>query len=262
VGTAPVAEDLARPARTPVSAVVETGIAPPSAPPPSLPVPRRIAPFALAEADARAAALAWLETRWLAPSTFAGQARRNSLAPSFVPCWIFAGHAVGHWEGPGLRGIVEMDFSDIPISADPAADALPDSLAPWPPRALRGVDSQPGEDRPQGRATRDVADAATLAHQRMERELMATARRSQPAKQRDRLRLLGVEYPRETSVLALLPVWSLDCAYLGRSHRIEINGATGRVSGSVPASVAKIVAAAAAMLALCVAIAWRALATA
>ena len=105
--------------------------------------------------------------------------------PSFVPCWMFAAHAVAHWEGPGLRGIVEMDFVDLPISADPAADALPDSLAPWPSQALRPVDPQYAGDRPQGRATRDVGDAATLAHQRMERDLLATARRSQPAKQRE-----------------------------------------------------------------------------
>jgi hypothetical protein len=155
-----------------------------------------------------------------------------------------------------------MDFVDLAISADPAADLLPDSLAPWPSQALRPLDPQSAGDRPHGRATRDVGDAATLAHQRMERDLVATARRSQPAKQRDKLRLLGVEYPRETSVLALLPVWFVDCIYLGRTHRILINGVTGRVGGSVPLSIEKIVVAAAALLALCVALAWNAVADA
>jgi hypothetical protein len=241
-----------------VIAAIDAGIAPPSALPPQS--PQLIAPFVLAEADARAGALMWLAARWLAPWTFARQARRNPLAASFVPCWIFATHAVAHWEGPGLRGIIEMDFVDLAISADPAADALPDSLAPWPSQALRPLDPQYAGDRPQGRATRDVGDAATLAHQRMERDLIATARRSQPAKQRDKLRLLGVEYPRETPVLALVPVWSVDCVYLGRTHRIAVNGATGRVAGSVPASIEKIVVAVAALLALCIAVAWHAVA--
>lgn len=243
-----------------MSAAVDAGVAVPSTLLPQL--PQQIAPFVLAEADARAGALIWLETRWLAPWSLARQARRSTPVASFVPCWIFATHAVAHWDGPGPRGIVEMDFVDLAISADPAADALPDSLAPWPSQALRPVDPQSVGGRPQGRATRDVGDAATLAHQRMERDLLATARRSQPAKQRDKLRLLGVEYPRETSVLALLPVWFVDCVYLGRTHRIAINGVTGRVGGSVPVAIEKIVVVAAALLALCVAVAWHAVADA
>lgn len=257
MGLAPVA--LQRP-RDPVSAAVDAGAASASSLAPQS--PQQIAPFVLAEADARAAALIWLEARWLTPWTLARQARRNAPAAGFVPCWIFATHAVAHWEGPGLRGIIEMDFVDLAISADPAADALPDSLAPWPSQALRPLEPQYAGDRPQGRATRDVGDAATLAHQRMERDLLATARRSQPAKQRDKLRLLGVEYPRETSALALLPVWLVDCVYFGRTHRIAINGVTGRVGGSVPLSIEKIVVAVAALVALCVAVAWHAVADA
>ena len=256
MGPAPVAKREA----IPVSAAVDARVAPPSSLLPQS--PQQIAPFVLAEADARAAALIWLESRWVAPGTFARQARRNTPSASFVPCWIFATHAVAHWEGPGVRGIIEMDFVDLAMSADPAADALPDSLAPWPSQALRPFDPQYEGNRPHGRATRDVGDAATLAHQRMERDLLATARRSQPAKQRDKLRLLGVEYPRETSVLALLPVWFVDCIYLGQTHRIAINGVTGRVGGSVPVSIEKIVAAAAALAALCVAVAWHAVADA
>ncbi len=239
-----------------MSAAVDAAVATPSSRLPQS--PEQIAPFVLTEADARAAALIWLEARWLTPWTFAGQASRNPPAASFVPCWVFATHAVAHWEGPGLRGIIEMDFVDLAISADPAADALPDSLAPWPTQALRPLEPEYAGDRPQGRATRDVGDAATLAHQRIERDLLATARRSQPAKQRDKLRLLGVEYPRETSVLTLLPLWLVDCIYLGRTHRIAINGVTGRVGGRVPVSIEKIVVAATALLALCVVVAWHA----
>jgi len=243
-----------------MSADAETQIAEASPPP----APRLMAPFVLTESDARAAALAWLGARWLTPWTFVRQARRDPLAASYVPSWMFSAHAVAHWEGPGLRGIVEMDFGGLPVSADPAADTLPESLAPWPAHTLRAVegDVPQADDRPRGRATRDVADAATLAHQRMERDLIATARASQPAKQRDKLRLLGVEYPRETAALALLPVWALDCVHLGRSHRIAINGTTGRVSGRVPASVTRIAVVAAALLALLAAVAWRALADA
>jgi len=74
-------------------------------------------------------------------------------------------------------------------------------------------------------------DAITLARTRMERDLIATARRSQPAGARDKIRMLGAEYPRESCGLALLPVWRFDDVRAGRRWRIAVNGVTGRTAG-------------------------------
>jgi hypothetical protein len=65
----------------------------------------------------------------------------------------------------------------------------------------------------------------------MERDLIATARRGQPAGARDKIRMLGAEYPRESCELALLPVWRFDELRVGRRWRIAVNGVTGRTAG-------------------------------
>jgi hypothetical protein len=212
-------------------------------------MPQMIAPFAVVEADARANALAWIRAQWLAPSSLSRHARRGRVKGAYLPFWVFDAHAVGHWEAPGVRGIIEMDFDNIPVSADPAADApLLASLEPWPARWLRPFDARFAAGWAVELGPRELVDALPLAHQRMERDLIAAARRNQTSKQRDKMRLLGAEYVRETSVLALLPVWSLDYVYLGRLYRIAVNGATGKAVGTAPVSLVKVALAAAAVL--------------
>ena len=73
----------------------------------------------------------------------------------------------------------------------------------------------------------------------MERELAAAAKRDRPAKEREKLKLATVEYLRETCKQTLLPIWLLDYRYLGRSYRIAIDGASGRVVGEAPKSFVK-----------------------
>jgi hypothetical protein len=73
-------------------------------------------------------------------------------------------------------------------------------------------------------------------------------KRSQARKERDKVNVSRVEYARESCRRLLWPVWFLDYRYLGRNYRIAIDGATGRVAGETPKSLAKAVFAAAALL--------------
>jgi len=54
------------------------------------------------------------------------------------------------------------------------------------------------------------------------------------------VRLMGVEYTRETFAQTLLPVWRLDYTYFGFPYRIVINGANGTAVGKAPVSAVKI----------------------
>jgi len=195
----------------------------------------RTAPFAFGEAEARAAARAWLHRRWLASPALSRHAREGAIESAWVPFWLIDAHAVAHWEGPGLRGIVEMDFGMLPMCAEALADgALMEALEPWPVRALRPHDARELADRVVARETLSHDDALAFGRKRMERDLIATARRGQPAAMRERMRLLGVEYPRESCEPVLLPIWRFDGLRLGRRWRIAINGVTGKVAGVRP----------------------------
>jgi hypothetical protein len=194
----------------------------------------RTAPFAFGEAEARAAALAWMRGRWLASPALSRHAREGPIESVWVPFWLIDAYAVAHWEGPGLRGIVEMDVGALPVCAEAFADsALMEALEPWPVRALRPHDAREFADRAAALAALSRDDTIALARKRVERDLIATARRGQPAAARERMRLLGVEYPRESCEPVLLPMWRFDDLRFGQRWRIAVNGVTGKTAGRV-----------------------------
>jgi hypothetical protein len=193
----------------------------------------RAASFAFGEAEARAAALAWIHRRWAASPALSRHAREGPIASIWIPFWLIDAHGVAHWEAPALRGIVEMDFGALPVCAEAGADTLlMEALEPWPQSAVRVLDPRDATARAVAPASLSRDDAMAAARRRMERELLATARRNQPAATRDRLRMLGVEYPREVCESVLLPIWRFDDVRFGRRWRIVVNGVTGKTAGA------------------------------
>ena len=212
--------------------------------------PDGVVPFAIAEPDARERAAQWIKRAWFAPSKAARLARSDAITRLYLPFWVFDARAIGYWNGPGVtRGIIEMDFFRLPVSADRAAD--PNGLAELD---LSGVKSMRSYSLREIGLTavpdagRGFQDSVALAHARMEQELAAAAKRSRPPKERDKLNMSSVEYARESCRRLLWPVWVFDYRYLGRNYRIQIDGATGRVAGAAPKSLAKAALAAAALL--------------
>ena len=192
----------------------------------------RAASFAFGEAEARAAALAWIHGRWAASPTLSRHAREGPIAALWLPFWLIDAHGVAHWEAPALRGIVEMDFGTLPVCAEAYADPLlMEALEPWPTSAVRVLDPRDAEGRAVAPAALSRDNAMAAARRRMERELTATARRNQTKATRERMRILGVEYPRETCECVLLPIWRFDDVRLGRRWRVVVNGVTGRTAG-------------------------------
>ena len=204
--------------------------------------PDGIVPFAIDEPKARERAARWIRRSWLPPSKLGNVTETDAVEGLYLPFWAFDAYAIGYWSGGSVtRGIIEMDFGNVLVSADRGADSngMP-ALEPPLSDAIRPYDRRLVAGRSITNAQRSRDEATLLAHARMERELAAATRRSRPPKERDKLHLSLVEYPRENCKRLLLPIWLIDYRYLGRSYRITIDGSTGRVTGEVPTSVAKV----------------------
>jgi hypothetical protein len=204
--------------------------------------PDDIVPFAIAEVDARQRALRWIRRTRLPPFRLGRLAKSGAIEERYLPFWAFDAHAIGYWSGGGvMRGIIEMDFCNLLISAERSIEssAMPELESPLA-KSIRAYDQRLVAGRHVATAPRRVDEATLLAHARIERELAAEAWRSRPPKERSRMLLSRVEYARETSKRLLLPVWLLEYRYLGRNYCIAVDGASGRVVGQVPASVAKV----------------------
>ena len=204
--------------------------------------PDGIVPFAIDEPDARERAVRWIRRSWLPPSKLGNLAQTDAVEGLYLPFWAFDAHAIRYWSGGSVtRGIIEMDFGNLLISADRSADSngMP-TLEPPLSNAIRAYDRRLVAGRPIANAQRGQDEATLLAHARMDRELVAAARRSRPPKERDKLQLSPIEYARENCKRLLLPIWLIDYRYLGRSYRITIDGSSGCITGEVPMSVSKV----------------------
>jgi hypothetical protein len=208
---------------------------------PELFSPDGVVPFAIAEADARERAARWIRRTWLAPTKVARLIRSDALKRLYVPIWAFDARAIGYWGGPGvMRGIIEMDFFNLPISADRAgAPEWPLEIEAASIKSLRPFSMREIGMTAVAHSQRTFGEAVSLAHARIERELVTAAKRSRPPKERDKLNISRVEYAREVCRRLLVPIWQFDYRYLGRSYRIVIDGATGRVVGEAPKSLIK-----------------------
>jgi hypothetical protein len=204
--------------------------------------PERIVPFAVDARSARAAAARWARRAWLAPAKFVRGAREGRLRPVFLPFWTFDAHAVAHFDGAeGLHGVVELDFANLRVCGDRAADdARLDALGSFPAQALRDYAPSEVAGAIVAHAGRTQDEALRLARARMERELAATARLAQPRRARGKLRLRGVEYTRESCRRVLLPVWTHDVRRRGRTYGVTVNGATGLAAGAAPVSAVRV----------------------
>ena len=203
-------------------------------------VPEGVVPFTIPEPEARGRAERWIRRAWFAPSTLVRRMRDDAIKQCFLPYWLFDARAIGYWSAAGLtRGIIEMDFARMLVPAERMAfDDRPELELPLVkairPYALREIGLTEVAEPQRG-----FAEAAAIAHARMEGDLAAAAKRSRPPKERDKLNLSRVEYARESCRRLLLPMWQLDYRYLGRNYRIAIDGATGRVIGEAPRSAVK-----------------------
>src|SRR5438067_6278868 len=86
--------------------------------------PDGVVPFLIAESDARERALRWIRRAWLAPSKIARLVRRDDVKRAYLPFWAFDARAIGYWNAAGVtRGIIEMDFCNVLVSAERRSDS-------------------------------------------------------------------------------------------------------------------------------------------
>lgn len=235
--------------------------------------PQALIPFALDEAAARKALIAWLGSLWFAPNrllefTRAGRAMNGV----YVPYWTFDAATRSRYSG--ARGIhyyetrtvtvqvngrnetrqeqvrrtrwfpaagrVARDFDDVLAIASQALPAhLGQGLEPWDLSGLQPY-------RPDYLAgfqaegyTVALADGHQIARARME-EVIREDVRQDIGGDEQRIDAIETAYADETFKHILLPVWMAAYKYDGKSYRFLVNGQTGEVQGERPWSAWKI----------------------
>ncbi|MEL6451938.1 MAG: TFIIB-type zinc finger domain-containing protein [Pseudomonadota bacterium] len=231
--------------------------------------PRGVLPFALSEAEARAAMITWLGRLWFAPGGLQDYARKGrAMQGIYVPYWTFDADTRSAYTGErgtvyyetrtvmrdgkrqqvrvpkvrwrGTRGQVARFFDDVLVLASKSlpkrfTDALEpwdlSALEPYAPEFLAGF-------RAEGYAV-DLEDGFAEARVRMDR-VIARDIKFDIGGDRQRIHTVDTKLGAVTFKHVLLPVWLAAYKYRGETYRFVVNGRTGRVQGERPYSAVKI----------------------
>lgn len=235
--------------------------------------PQAVVPFALTEAQARAAMITWLGGLWFAPNTLLEYARKGrAMNGIYVPYWTFDADTASDYTGQrgehywetehytvtvdgkpehrtrqvrhtrwhSASGHVTRDFDDVLVIASHALpNALADALEPWDRGALTPYTPEFLAGFQAEGYTVALADGHGTARSRMAQVIDSDVRRDIGGDEQ-RVSSVDTSWSEETFKHILLPVWMAAYKYNGKSYRFLVNGQTGEVQGERPWSIWKI----------------------
>lgn len=235
--------------------------------------PQALVPFALTEAEARKAMVAWMGGLWFAPGTLLEYARKGrAMNGVYVPFWTFDADTSSRYSGErgeyyyetrtvqvrvngkmetrqeqvrrtrwySTSGRVARDFDDVLIMASRSLpERLGDELTPWDLGALEPYNPEFLAGFQAEGYTVSLADGNAEARDRMSEVIRQDVRRDIGGDEQ-RIHSVDTDWSDETFKHILLPIWTAAYKYNGKSYRFLVNGQTGEVQGERPWSVWKI----------------------
>lgn len=235
--------------------------------------PQALVPFALTEAEARKAMIAWMGSLWFAPGTLLEYARKGrAMNGIYVPFWTFDADTASRYSGERgeyyyetrtvtvrvngkteqrqervrhtrwypASGRVARVFDDVLVMASTSLPArLGNELTPWDLGALVPYSPDFLAGFQAEGYTVPLSDGHATARDRMADVIRSDVRRSIGGDEQ-RIHSVDTRWSDETFKHILLPVWMAAYKYNGKSYRFLVNGQTGEVQGERPWSVWKI----------------------
>lgn len=232
-------------------------------------VPDGVIPFKIDKHTSKEIFTKWINKRWLAPGSLKNLYEHDKMQGIYLPYWTFDADAEATYTAEGgenrtvekknsdgstthetvtdwymTNGYVEHSFDDILIKASnnlkpnllkgiEPFDTI-NSLASYSPEYLSGYSAEC--------YTVSIDTAHNEAISLINRTLKNDAR-DDVLRHYDEVRNVNIvpKYSNETYKHVLLPVYATAFNYNGKTYPVLINGETGKIKGSYPKSVVKIV---------------------
>lgn len=215
--------------------------------------PQQVIPFQLDRDKAVTIMRNWLGRGFWRPGDLARQASVVTMVPVYVPYWVFRAHTFTYWTADSSQtpagacgdwypqaGEHRGEYTGMLVGASGA-------LGPQETSAICPYDLTTGvppdqidlENITVERFTVPRKYARPLARQGLEQAESQTVQ-SQYVPGRTRNVHVNVRIEQMESEPVLLPVWIMAYRYGQRTHRLLINGQTGRATGTAPISWRKV----------------------
>lgn len=212
----------------------------------------------------------WVQSLWFAPNEFKQRGVRGNFQGVYLPFWTFDAQTATSYTGyrgdhhtrtvtsQKADGTTETttvtetiwsyragDFDhffddELVAASDGVPTSMLESLAPWPMDRLMPFNQQVMAGFFSRTYEVPLDKAFDIAKSRMEAALERSVRQHIGGNEQ-RISSRDSKYAGLTYKQLLLPVWMLAYQFKGKSYRVVMNAATGRVLGERPYSVIKIV---------------------
>ena len=218
--------------------------------------PEGVLPFTVAKNDALQRFRSWLGSLWFRPGNLKERATVSGIQGIYIPFWTFDADSRSDWtaeagyrrgSGKNARGewrhasgTLDHRFDDLPLPASQGLDAATArEIEPFPTAEFVAYDPSYLSGFLAEEYAVGLAEAQTLARQRMDATLREACRAEVPGDECRNLRV-STQYSQWHYKSGLVPVWIAAYVYQGKSFRYVVNGATGKATGTAPWSWVKI----------------------
>ena len=231
--------------------------------------PESLLPFGIEAKRAKEIMVAWLKSRWFAPSDLSARAQRDGMTGVYLPYWTYDAATTTSYSGQrgtyyyveesyrdskGHRrtrrvrktrwsftgGTVRVPFDDVLV---PATKSLPrklvDELEPWDLHALTAYSPDYLSGFLAERYAVDLEEGFTIAQVKMDPVIRSAIRRDIGGDDQ-RILSMHVQHANVHFKHFLLPLWISSFRYGEKVYRFLVNARTGEGAGERPYSAIKI----------------------
>lgn len=228
--------------------------------------PEAILPFKIDSHEAMKKLEKWIKTQYCSPKGLRDVYKNGKLKPIYVPYWTFDADTDSSYSGKGGKvyyetetkdgkevrvkkvkwyptsGKVNRFFDDIQVNASKNFnERMINSIEPFNMSALVPYDKKYLAGYIAERYTKSLEECFEIAKSEMNSEIRKNAKA-------DILRSYGeakidnidINYNNRKFKHILIPIWTATYEYKGKKYQYLINGETGKINGTVPYSVIKV----------------------
>jgi DNA-directed RNA polymerase subunit RPC12/RpoP len=223
--------------------------------------PSFVIPFSISRPQAEESFRQWCKKRWFLPSGFKSRQQLEKMSGIYVPFWLTSctadarlqctGEKVRHWR-EGKFDVTEyktfhiersgsFPFARVPADGSKKIDdALMDAIEPFNYKEMRPFSMQYLSGFLADKYDVAWEDVVSRAQQRIQTGCRQKLRETISGYTTTSHEQMQMQFSNMQKEYALLPVWFMNYRYKGKQYSFALNAQTGKLSGTPPLSIPKL----------------------
>lgn len=223
--------------------------------------PKSVIPFAITREKAESGFKAWCKKKWFLPRDFKSKQQLEKMSGVYVPFWLTSctanvdfsciGEKKRHWTSGNyditevsefaVKRKGEIPFERVPTDgASKIEDALMDAIEPYNYKEMRGFSMQYLSGFMAEKYDLDWEQVVSRAKERINDGCKQKVHETLNGYSTTKAENMNVYYKKVDREYALMPVWFMTYQYKGKTYSFAMNAQTGKLAGTPPLSIRRL----------------------